>query len=235
MSTQLDVHTNRQTECTFDAVRVQLKVFCRQLEFNCWVERIWKCEKWQEMKITSISIFILCAIILTSPQHLVSADEEVVEATKTELNSSLTKSLLFGDKCESTHQCNFPGSTCYDGFCSCSSENSVTNHIDKCGKPAAVGDDCFFNEQCEENSFDTECRKGMCSCRPGKIAISRKDMHDSITVEWIECIDFHSSHGNSLTLSANLNSFFTLIFILAIFILPWNIRHRFDMMLNSNV
>lgn len=172
------------------------------------------------MKINSITIFILFAITLTSQKHLVSADEEVDETNNTELNSSLTKSLQFGDKCESTHQCNFPGSTCFEGFCSCSSENSVTNHIDKCGKPAAVGDDCFFNEQCEENSTDTECRNGMCSCRPGKVAISRKDVHDSITVEWIECIDLHSSQGNSLTLSANLNSFFILIFIFAIFILP---------------
>lgn len=42
----------------------------------------------------------------------------------------------FGDKCESTQECGFPGSICDSKkrSCQCIEDLPVTNHIDKCGK-----------------------------------------------------------------------------------------------------
>lgn len=42
----------------------------------------------------------------------------------------------FGDKCEKTEECGFPGSICDSKkrSCQCIEELPVTNHIDKCGK-----------------------------------------------------------------------------------------------------
>lgn len=42
----------------------------------------------------------------------------------------------FGDKCESTLECGFPGSICDSKkkSCQCVEDLPVTNHIDKCGK-----------------------------------------------------------------------------------------------------
>lgn len=73
----------------------------------------------------------------------------------------------FGDKCVSTDECSFPGSICdpQKRRCQCIEELQVTNHLDKCGKPAIVNETCFFNEQCEAESFQTECRNGKCICR----------------------------------------------------------------------
>lgn len=42
----------------------------------------------------------------------------------------------FGDKCENTLECGFPGSICdtKKKSCQCTDDLPVTNHIDKCGK-----------------------------------------------------------------------------------------------------
>lgn len=42
----------------------------------------------------------------------------------------------FGDKCEGTQECGFPGSICdaKKRSCQCIEDLPVTNHIDKCGK-----------------------------------------------------------------------------------------------------
>lgn len=42
----------------------------------------------------------------------------------------------FGDKCESTEECGFPGSVCDSKkkSCQCIEELPITNHLDKCGK-----------------------------------------------------------------------------------------------------
>uniref|UniRef100_A0A0K8UVY4 EB domain-containing protein n=1 Tax=Bactrocera latifrons TaxID=174628 RepID=A0A0K8UVY4_BACLA len=73
----------------------------------------------------------------------------------------------FGDKCENTLECGFPGSICdaKKKSCQCTEDLPVTNHIDKCGKEAAVNESCFFNEQCEVKHYQTECRDGRCACR----------------------------------------------------------------------
>lgn len=75
--------------------------------------------------------------------------------------------LMFGDKCESTTDCGFAGSVCDPGTrtCQCTSDLSATNHLDKCGKKAQVNESCFFTEQCEQMTEQTECRDGRCICR----------------------------------------------------------------------
>lgn len=42
----------------------------------------------------------------------------------------------FGDKCENTQECGFPGSVCEakKRSCQCIEDLPATNHIDKCGK-----------------------------------------------------------------------------------------------------
>lgn len=40
----------------------------------------------------------------------------------------------FGDKCNTDTDCGFPGSDCYNGYCSCAPQYKSTNHVDKCGK-----------------------------------------------------------------------------------------------------
>lgn len=75
--------------------------------------------------------------------------------------------LMFGDKCESTTDCGFAGSVCDSGTrtCQCTSDLPATNHLDKCGKKAQVNESCFFTEQCEQMTEQTECRDGRCICR----------------------------------------------------------------------
>ncbi|XP_044734978.1 uncharacterized protein LOC123297389 isoform X2 [Chrysoperla carnea] len=73
----------------------------------------------------------------------------------------------FGDKCEHTKECGFMWGVCDPGIhsCQCYSEYPVTNHIDKCGKASTVNESCYFNEQCEATSFQTECRDSRCVCK----------------------------------------------------------------------
>lgn len=106
----------------------------------------------------------------------------------------------FGDKCDNTLECGFPGSICdtKKKSCQCTEDLPVTNHFDKCGKgkstqgsihlihpltflssiaslEAAVNESCFFNEQCEVKYFQTECRDGRCVCRFDMTPIWLKD------------------------------------------------------------
>uniref|UniRef100_A0AAG5CP28 EB domain-containing protein n=1 Tax=Anopheles atroparvus TaxID=41427 RepID=A0AAG5CP28_ANOAO len=72
----------------------------------------------------------------------------------------------FGDKCESTTECGFAGSFCdpKKHTCQCTVDLPATNHIDKCGKKRQVNETCFFSEQCEAMTEQTECRDGRCIC-----------------------------------------------------------------------
>lgn len=85
----------------------------------------------------------------------------------TEFNNYNRGTKLFGDRCDHTNECGFPGSECDKNRkrCECQEEVPVTNHIDKCGKSAAINEKCFFNEQCEAIDFRTECRNERCVCR----------------------------------------------------------------------
>ncbi|XP_017477953.1 PREDICTED: uncharacterized protein LOC108367767 [Rhagoletis zephyria] len=91
----------------------------------------------------------------------------IPETTTPEFDYAGRGKKKFGDKCDGTLECGFPGSICdaKKKSCQCTEDLPVTNHIDKCGKEAAVNESCFFNEQCEVRHYQTECRDGRCACR----------------------------------------------------------------------
>ncbi|XP_041675278.1 uncharacterized protein LOC108116019 isoform X2 [Drosophila eugracilis] len=99
------------------------------------------------------------------------------ETTTPEFDYASRGQKKFGDKCDNTLECGFPGSICdpKKKSCQCTEDLPVTNHIDKCGKEAAVNESCFFNEQCEMRYFQTECRDGRCICRFEMSPIWAKD------------------------------------------------------------
>ncbi|XP_017131313.1 uncharacterized protein LOC108148683 isoform X1 [Drosophila elegans] len=99
------------------------------------------------------------------------------ETTTPEFDYASRGQKKFGDKCDNTLECGFPGSICdpKKKSCQCTEDLPVTNHIDKCGKEASVNESCFFNEQCEMRYFQTECRDGRCICRFEMSPIWAKD------------------------------------------------------------
>lgn len=99
------------------------------------------------------------------------------ENTTPEFDYASRGSKKFGDKCESTLECGFPGSICdpRKKSCQCTEDLPVTNHIDKCGKEASINESCFFNEQCEAFHFQTECRDNRCICRFEMSPVVNKD------------------------------------------------------------
>ncbi|XP_059612041.1 uncharacterized protein LOC132258659 isoform X2 [Phlebotomus argentipes] len=99
------------------------------------------------------------------------------EITTTEFDYTNRGNRKFGDKCDVTNDCGFPGSICDSKkkSCQCVPELPATNHIDKCGKEAAINESCFFNEQCEALNFQTECRDGRCICRFEMSPVVNKD------------------------------------------------------------
>lgn len=111
----------------------------------------------------------LLLVVLVS--DAVWADEQHGEATEPTTPEPFDPSkrgpLKFGDRCESTTECGFAGSVCDSSLrtCQCTSDLPATNHIDKCGKKAQVNESCFFTEQCEQMTEQTECRDGRCICR----------------------------------------------------------------------
>ena len=40
---------------------------------------------------------------------------------------------------------------------------------------AAVNESCFFNEQCEMENYQTECKEGHCVCRFELTPVTKKD------------------------------------------------------------
>ncbi|KAH8419225.1 hypothetical protein KR222_010805 [Zaprionus bogoriensis] len=129
-----------------------------------------------------LNTYVLCLIsvvaLLPLPLPLVLADDGDnffavnsfsvgPETTTPEFDYASRGQKKFGDKCENTLECGFPGSICdpKKKSCQCTEDLHVTNHIDKCGKAAAINESCFFNEQCEAVLFQTECRDGRCICR----------------------------------------------------------------------
>ncbi|XP_077288100.1 EB domain-containing julius seizure protein isoform X1 [Arctopsyche grandis] len=83
----------------------------------------------------------------------------------------------FGDRCIISSECSFEGSVCdpHMKSCQCTPDLPVTNHIDKCGTGAKVNGSCFFNEQCEAVTEQTECRDGRCTCRFEMTPIMKAD------------------------------------------------------------
>ncbi|XP_053667781.1 uncharacterized protein LOC128718133 [Anopheles marshallii] len=95
-----------------------------------------------------------------------SSNENVGTGEAAPFDASSRGSKKFGDKCESTTECGFAGSFCdpKKHTCQCTVDLPATNHIDKCGKKRQVNETCFFSEQCEAMTEQTECRDGRCIC-----------------------------------------------------------------------
>lgn len=79
----------------------------------------------------------------------------------------------FGDKCETTTECGFPGSICDSKkrSCQCVEELPVTNHLDKCGKGNVINAFwhclvrvwfCLHALHEMRNANTLVCRKGYC-------------------------------------------------------------------------
>ncbi|XP_059056655.1 uncharacterized protein LOC131850453 isoform X1 [Achroia grisella] len=73
----------------------------------------------------------------------------------------------YGDTCSTAVDCNFTDSICDEvqKICMCHPDVPVSNHVDKCGKPASINETCMFNEQCEDVNFKTQCRNERCVCK----------------------------------------------------------------------
>lgn len=125
-----------------------------------------------------IGFLLLAGLLLILVADVAWADEQHGEATEAttpepfgyyeyDFYPSKRGPLKFGDRCESTTECGFAGSVCDSSLrtCQCTSDLPATNHIDKCGKKAQVNESCFFTEQCEQMTEQTECRDGRCICR----------------------------------------------------------------------
>ncbi|XP_012160183.1 uncharacterized protein LOC101457039 isoform X2 [Ceratitis capitata] len=120
-------------------------------------------------------LYVTCILFLLPTVHsddgdnffLVNTFSMSPETTTPQFDYASRGQKKFGDKCENTLECGFPGSICdaKKKSCQCTEDLPVTNHIDKCGKEAAVNETCFFNEQCEVKHYQTECRDGRCACR----------------------------------------------------------------------
>ncbi|KAM3960988.1 EB domain-containing julius seizure protein [Aphomia sociella] len=89
----------------------------------------------------------------------------------------------YSDTCSTVADCNFTHSICDDvqKTCMCHPDVPVSNHYDKCGKPASINETCMFNEQCEYLNVMTLCRNEKCVCK--------HDMIPEVTVDGgVTCI-----------------------------------------------
>ncbi|XP_061377559.1 uncharacterized protein LOC116766827 isoform X2 [Danaus plexippus] len=95
-----------------------------------------------------------------------------MELTTASFDPTKRGNMMYGDACSTVMECGFPESICDEvqKICRCHSDYPVTNHVDKCGKPAGVNETCIFNEQCEEMVFKTECRNDRCVCKYEMVA-----------------------------------------------------------------
>lgn len=112
---------------------------------------------------------VLADEVTTAPPEetwTTSSNENVGTGEAAPFDASIRGNKKFGDKCESTTECGFAGSFCdpKKHTCQCTVDLPATNHIDKCGKKRQVNETCFFSEQCEAVTEQTECRDGRCIC-----------------------------------------------------------------------
>uniref|UniRef100_A0A1B6G5W2 EB domain-containing protein n=1 Tax=Cuerna arida TaxID=1464854 RepID=A0A1B6G5W2_9HEMI len=129
-------------------------------------------------------------LLLVAAHGARTADPQLVDstATNTEFPETTTESMegrgnkKFGDRCEDTMECGFPGSICDPLLksCQCLPNLSATNHIDKCGRPVNINETCFFNEQCEVRVIQTECRDQRCACRFEMTPVLKNDKYECI-------------------------------------------------------
>ncbi|XP_026842291.1 uncharacterized protein LOC6594840 isoform X2 [Drosophila persimilis] len=145
-------------------------------EWDLGLSRHWSCDWGWGAPLSTFVLCLISVIALLPPLTLgddgdnffaVNAFSAGPETTTPEFDYASRGVKKFGDKCDNTLECGFPGSICdpKKKSCQCTEDLAVTNHYDKCGKEAAVNESCFFNEQCEQKYFQTECRDGRCACR----------------------------------------------------------------------
>jgi hypothetical protein len=107
-----------------------------------------------------------------------SSAEALYTNTTLEMSTIQRGDKKIGDKCEKNTDCGFDGAVCAGekkSTCQCLQELPASNHLDKCGKPAAINESCFFNEQCEMSNYMSECREGHCVCRFEMTPFTKKD------------------------------------------------------------
>ncbi|XP_063912405.1 uncharacterized protein LOC135129206 isoform X3 [Zophobas morio] len=129
---------------------------------------------------------------------------------------------LFGDKCTSNEDCEFPGAVCEGygnghGKCQCKPDLPVTNHIDKCGKAVRVNESCFFNEQCETETPETECRDLLCTCRFEKQAVLRDGKLECVVIQNVHTPEKYIDPAMIGILVAMFLMFITICVVLRLF------------------
>ncbi|XP_065333684.1 uncharacterized protein jus isoform X1 [Cloeon dipterum] len=134
---------------------------------------------------SAIVCCLLVQLLISGPHVLVAAADSDTTAVGAEATPpSPTDGLetgggdkKFGDRCESSSECGVRGGFCdpVKKTCQCKPELQVTNHIDRCGKEAIVNESCYFNEQCENVLYNTECRDNRCVCRFEMTAVFNSD------------------------------------------------------------
>ncbi|XP_069686759.1 uncharacterized protein jus isoform X2 [Periplaneta americana] len=139
----------------------------------------------------------LCFMILVTTMCFVCTVSQSTDAEQSSAEAVFTETTVeastiprgnkkLGDKCNDTSECGFDGAVCSGdkkATCQCQQDLPATNHIDKCGKTATVNESCFFNEQCEMNNYQTECRDGHCMCRFEMTPVTKKDGTIECTVK----------------------------------------------------
>ncbi|XP_055324047.1 uncharacterized protein LOC129578864 isoform X2 [Sitodiplosis mosellana] len=152
---------NQQSLLSANAFTTMLHIFCISVFYLCFVN--------------AIPFVAANSVSESGGKNGVNLNTDVPTTTEFDYGNRGIKK--FGDKCETTQECGFPGSICDSKkrSCQCVEALPVTNHIDKCGKEASINESCFFNEQCEAFNFLTECRDGRCICRFEMSPIPNKD------------------------------------------------------------
>ncbi|XP_072939606.1 uncharacterized protein jus isoform X2 [Epargyreus clarus] len=112
------------------------------------------------------------AALLALASSSAELDASDVTTAAAAFDPSKRGKMMYGDPCSTVMECGFPDSICDDiqKICRCHPDLPVTNHVDKCGKPAGINETCSFNAQCEDVVMKTECRNDRCACKYEMIA-----------------------------------------------------------------
>ncbi|XP_049869797.1 uncharacterized protein LOC126369427 isoform X2 [Pectinophora gossypiella] len=113
-----------------------------------------------ERAARAAAVAVLAALFVGPPQ-LAAEDAGTVAP----FDPSTRGNKKYGDHCSTIQDCSFEHSICdkVQKYCRCE-EDFVTNHVDKCGRPASVNESCTFNQQCETVVDQTECKNDRCAC-----------------------------------------------------------------------
>ncbi|XP_026321937.1 uncharacterized protein LOC113231689 isoform X2 [Hyposmocoma kahamanoa] len=116
-----------------------------------------------ERSTRAVALAALAILVVLGPHPLWADETETTTAPP--FDPSKRGNKKYGDHCSEDIDCSFEHSVCdaVHKLCRCD-EDYVTNHVDKCGKPAGINESCTFNQQCEDMVFQTECRNERCAC-----------------------------------------------------------------------